>query len=954
MQAPSSSTDLFDTYSGKSTSIALVDASISTKITKFQTEFVFDKQREVLASYIDEECRLIFWNSDRDENQFTKGIFKFPFIIKKDKLLTSFNIVSPKIYGSCMTFPHLGFNAIPDEWICKDGLTKIYFVTDGEMTDGEDLKKALLDAIKRIFDKYSNIQLYILTVEARNIDLTMMENMSSAAGSDVYNVIMRNNMTKYITKFVSYTRNNLEGFVHINKNIPPPGFIPYVDKYFHAWKAGEFIEYIKTKIDAINSEEFVTDDDKTRVENELLQVVQDLAPTVSALIKDKSERVANDIIRTFINLFSEGILDMMFVQFILSDAIKDENAGSANVFASFRAKLKDLFREANKMLQTDVTKSVGINDRFISFPIDNKIVSGDFRMIDRHTMFKTVVYPYSAIEKDGILVPVVPLERKNFSQMNDQCLRQWVRQIISKLNNVNPFDDIVIHIVLANVLRIRLCDVDESIKMAYRGLGETMLRKKRTNTDVTEIAQLETGALPTPNSGKIDDFYKYMGTVNSILNLNLRPMTMWYAMCLALDNPLLASKQLPHCKSDIAIDFPNCDPSNLLLQLVGKITKVIHYDIVYNGIFEYYCVITLENTTNIGGFRFLPHKSRTSAICSPLYVLSKEGYESLLQDSQTSLCPICYARLTQDNFTEVGPQIINELKVFDSSTTNIFDKGTYDPSCPIVVSSNSSSNSNSNSSYSSSRSNSRANSSSNWRASAASSSSSSSSSIATSGGNPYGANTLKINIPNANVVVMKGTVGSGKSTYARKIKERVEAAGGQCLVVGTDKYCKNGMHILQAIDRVKEDIAKINYLDKSKQIVLIVDTCGEKCTKKMVFEYNIAKTNAINFWPNSNMKNLDGYAAWTLRNVLSRTRPSDQDRYNLNPETAGTDMCIRVHQTKTSKLYAIKKQVTPVNEGMSKDQAIKLINDKADEYQQYLDANKNMDDEITKLIAQFK
>ncbi len=90
-----------------------------------------------------------------------------------------------------------------------------------------------------------------------------------------------------------------------------------------------------------------------------------------------------------------------------------------------------------------------------------------------------------------------------------------------------------------------------------------MLKKKRLNSDMTELERLENGDIPLPNSGKIETFYNYMNIVSTQLELKLEPLTLWYAICLSLDNDKLL-KQFIHCKESIEKDFPTINHSKLL------------------------------------------------------------------------------------------------------------------------------------------------------------------------------------------------------------------------------------------------------------------------------------------------------------------------------------------------------------------------------------------------------
>jgi len=269
--------------------IVLVDASGSVR-SRFRLITVFDKIMQMILETKEEKFRLIFWNSDRpetpDKKFFTKGIFKLPFVVSKETLHQTFKHVQPNIHDNCLTFPHLAFDNIPNEWINDKDLTKIYFVTDGQIGFGnvtqselQTFKNTLGDSIKKLFEKHNNIQLNIITVEPKNVDLSTTESTQSAAGCDVYDVIMNGHLTKYIAKFVSYTLNNSQGFIHINKNTPPAGFAPYGDSYFSVLKVNEFIRFIMNEIA------------KTTTDDEQLKIIQSLSSTLTVLTKDKQPLV---------------------------------------------------------------------------------------------------------------------------------------------------------------------------------------------------------------------------------------------------------------------------------------------------------------------------------------------------------------------------------------------------------------------------------------------------------------------------------------------------------------------------------------------------------------------------------------------------------------------------------------------------------------------------------------
>jgi hypothetical protein len=887
----------------KQTPILLIDASGSTIGNKFGNHSVLDQIKYVIKNLPEEQFRIIWWNSDKEkpydsEDKFKKGICKLPFVVKKNTIDQTFLFIKPSIKNYCLTFPHLGFENISDDWISQIDRTKIYFITDGEIGYNDidmfalsNLRNKLSESIINLFKKYNKIELNIITVEPKIMNFNQIETLNSAAGCDVYDVIMNNKLTKYISKFISFTLNNLDGFIHINKNIPPPGYVPYGDKYFSELRTNDFVQYIMNIITTIS-----TNDD------ELLKIIQLLSSTINTLIKDKPPNVKKDIINTFCGLFNATSLDMMFVKFIITDAIEKEREGTANVFATYRAKLQDLYKQANELLFTNVKDSIGIGEKFISLPLDNKIIMGNSKLIDTAINLNGKTYPYSAFMVNGIIIPVIPCDMKYSSLMNEQCLRQWVRQLINKIYGVNIMEDVVIYVVLGIVLRIVVSDISETVKESYRKLGHIMLKKKRMNSDVTELERLEQGELPIPNSGKIEGFYRFMEIVGVQLNLKLEHMTLWYLMCLALKNNALIKNQFQHCKDSIEKDFPGISTMDLLGMI--KIENVTLHEIPHELALDFNCLITLENTEMTGGYAFLPHKSVSGMTCHPVYVLSEVGYNGLLKDAP--MCPICYKSIKTTDFIKIGPKPNESLEIFDKDITNIFNSNYKSPITVIPKIEKKS-------------------------------------------------NSIKLNSrQSALLIIMKGTVGAGKSTLSMRLKEEYEKLGKTCYVEGTDKYCKNGDTIQIAIGKVTENLMTINDLAEDVSVVVIIDCCNETVSNKTIDIFGIDFTGwkRKNVWPNFEKNKLEGYLAWSLRNVLDRPAPTYDSNYWLNPEKAGTLKCVEIH-TKKARAHFGKKlpKLFIGSVPSSKEEILKLINAKADAYAEILLNTMPMENQIMRIIG---
>jgi ABC-type multidrug transport system fused ATPase/permease subunit len=897
--------------------ILLLDASGSVKNTLFnEGVLIFDKMEQVLQSINATQFRLIFWNSDKEhpENNvnFPKGVLMFPGVIKKTGLKQPFLLAKGKITNASLTMPHLGFKSIPKEWIHTTLPTHIYFVTDGQMGwsdinhyDLTGLKSQLKMAIETLFKTHNNIHLHIISVESKLYDFNKTETLGAMAGGDVYEVIRINNLTKYITEFTSYTPNNPTGYRHINTVIAPAGFVPFMDNFFSEVKTGEFIVWLKDLVKTTN------DSPSTTKEDDLLKIIQSLSATLRVLTKDKPQSVVNNIIAMFCSLFKNTVIDPTMVQFILVDTVRAETEGSAILYSQYRDKLKNLYKEAQNLLMQNTKNALGLVTEFITFPINHIIVVGSGNAVKESLRLGTSVYPMSSVKINNLIVPVFPL-KTNIGALNEQCLRQFIRSVISKQFKIpDAMGDVIIYVVLGLVLKV-VCspDVSEKYKDVYKYIGHTMLRKKRLNSDITELSRFEEGNLPTSNKdGTMTEFYTHMHKVNTILEFECSPMTLWYAMCLALGNENLIVKQLIHCAEDINKDFGTIDAKSLLTILGPKMSQVIIKEYPEESQFDYSCIITLDDCTFIGGHKILDHITPTGSHCNPYYVISNDG-KTFMKENNAMMCPICYAKLTDDSFMPVGPKVDVLCDIFDDSVIDPYKTITgfmggaggtpaaYVPAAYVPV--------------------------------------------------VYAPQIIKTSTKKGHLIVLCGTVGSGKTTYATKIKEEVEKLGGVCIHEGPDKYCRQGKSNVEACNLVAQAFNKIDTID-NKLIVVIVDTCGEKLSgSNILFNYNFDGWRKQTIRPNFDQRQLIKYMAWSLRNVLQRKMHSSSTPYWLNPVSASVLVCINVHLKKCRALFG--KKAPQITTKYLLDDILSEIEINANEYNDWLKANKDLDTEVYKIV----
>lgn len=814
----------------KHDAILLVDRSGSTDsfADSTRTKTIFNRMLEICSQLGHSEYRVIFWNSlEYNENPFINGIMVVPFVVKADALKTVFALAE-KAQGG-YTSPQIGFKAIKPEWLVNDPM--IYLITDGQIEYNNvphpETVSAIANEIRNL-----NCQLTIIAVENVVRDFNNLEHVNKAAGGDIYQIIKSEKLTGKVSKFVSYNPNG--SFVQIDKVRAPVGNAPFGNKYFSVLRVPEFIEYIKQILLTAN-------------ESEQLTIAQKLSSTLEVLTKDKPKPVAEDIIRMFSQLFT---IDSEMVKYIMTCSIAYERNGQSQLFADYRAQLKNLFAKADGLLKQDVCSAIGMKNSFISPVIANRVLSGSYRLITKNLIIHGSVFPHSGFTLD---VPVFPLltNDNKLTDLQDQCLRQWIRTIYSVMYQCHPTADIIIYLLLGDMCKV--CNsllVSDKIKEGYRQLAKSMLRKKRLNSIRTEMDQLLAGELPIPNSGKFEDFETYMTEVSIKTGLIGKPLKIWYDICSALD-PLLAVKQRIHCEAQIT-PFNNIE---------------VHEDLIPESAnLDYSCIVTLDDISLIGGYRIKSH-SGPAGQCSPIYLISAEGKRQMIESKQCN-CPVCYFTLTEQDFELVGPKIAFNLPSSYSAYSDKFN-GTQDNDIQKADSIN----------------------------------------------KPLECEKIVKNshkldgIRNANgktgkIVVMKGVVGCGKSTAAQIIKNVVEARGGQCIVVGTDKYCVAGMSTKNAISQVQNDLKTVSD-SKIDDLVVVIDTCGERSNRghPEFFGVNFRGWQYIEIWPNLDRLNFAGYFAWSLRNVLLRNIPKENDNFYLCPSRAGVDVCIDVHKKKAKSLF---------------------------------------------------
>lgn len=826
--------------------IALVDASHSVKDSFFGSASIFTKFCDILKSLPHQHFYLQFWSSPGALGS-PLGTLKFPFQVERSQLSQPFAVCLTKEFLS--TFPHLGFVGI-DDWL-EAGHHTVYLLTDGAMSNpsSPDLK----NAVSHLMTSFPDVQLHLITVEARDVALQTLEDTQGLVGGDVYHILVRNHMTHLLSGFVSYTRNYPSGYKHLSRVRAPPGYLSFRDRLFREVDMPKFFAEVQRLVSELDPQD----------EEKLLQLLQDLVTPVARAQRDKPAGMVQAMTNNFASLFAGTCINPQVAVFLLSSGCTSDNAGQVQVLADFRRQLRDVFKSAQNMLCAGVSNAIGLSqsgNRWMSLPMacraanpgepEQVIVVGPAHHLDKDVALQGSTFRQGTAQLGNTLIGALPMITGELPAESDsvvtgglteQCTRQWVRALAARTYGVNATSDIVVYLIMAlNAQVSASAHVDDAVKKAWANLAKIMLRKKRVNSTDTEWDRLERGEFPLPNNGQRESLETDLFAVLKLVGgreavhaprecptqsvgpvpcreqcptgkIGIRWPDIWRALCV----PLGLKSQLRHCVHEVFDNFAE---------------QIVWPDLGFHSLpmedLEYKCGITMESTAQTGGFKLLEHTSRTGYQCSPRLVFSEEGMRALLADSAPRVCPICYAAIDHGSFVAVGPATSSCLGGSSASfgmrlptfTSNpLLERAAPAPTTPAA------------------------------------------SQPAKPVANPKPKVVVAAKCTDATkgIIFLKGTRGCGKTTFAEKVKGALISAAPHgleisvCVIDGDLPEAK-----IKALDAVR---AGVNYI--------IIDACFFKTLSSFGIDVGNVPccTVAVNYDKQS--EDLAGLLAWSWRNV---------------------------------------------------------------------------------------
>jgi hypothetical protein len=850
--------------------ILLVDATGSVRGNYLQ-HAIFDKFLEIIKNIEGATSyRIIFWNSNTT-GAFSNGIKKIPFVVSPSTIEQCFKMTKTNITSTCLTHPHLVLTEL-DDWLTSQFSRTVYFLTDGQIghsnitpLDRTVLHSQFVSNYKALLKKFPDLQFKINTVEGISRDFSATESMADVAGSDIWDLLSRTNLTNTISEFVSYTTNYPNGHVHIRRVQAPAGHIPFRDGYFSELCTDKFLEYIRNDILAHKSDE-----------DYLLRLVQDLTTSVATLTKGIHNGRKMLMLSHLSSYFYDTALDHAMVSYMLEESVSKDQIGSSQLLSDYRDQLKNLYKTADSKLNSNVARSLGLqnHDSVMSLPYnDTVIVSTAENMTE-----SLGNYQNGCVSIENHLIPMIPLKYylEHHSPLAEQCLRQWVRIIVSKQYGLNATSDDIIYTVMGLTYRVNNdANMLQSIKAEYRNLVRVMLQKKVQQTDDTEWQRIQRGLLPSLATTNSVKFTTTMQNVATLLDMHdMRPMCMWYLLCTMLPEDMRIGQEL-HCREALSQPYSTNTKELSFYQTASNHT--------------YTCLITLEDTSATGGWCIVSHGQN----CHPTAVFSAKGYSELMAYPDRQMCPICYTKLNAEMFVKVEPMQVSV------DTQHFIDKPDIFRHAPEPH-------------------------------------------VKPQPPQPPQPQTQSQPRTTGKLVLMKGPVGSGKTTLSIRIRDQVLARGGYCIIEGVDQYSVRGIQFKDAEKLIRKHLEEaLNNASTDK--VVVIDTCGEK-SSSLVFGVNFNGWKQVVINANYDKKfNLDDYMAWSLRNVLNRPLYAVDSKFYLNPVSASIDVCVDVHQKKCALLFKGAKLM--VTKG-SKDHIFAQINQQADRYRKLLDNYNSPIDQI--------
>jgi hypothetical protein len=585
------------------------------------------------------QCYVMFWNSYQTHEKDAINVCD----LQK-------TMIHMRIVPTGGTDVSVAIKNIPDSWYQKH--THMYIVTDGEVNED---KFKFNTQVFSLAKRYVNINIITVETNKRNY---MKDNVN--AGANIFSVLQNNKLTKYVRLFECFNEfHKTEPFVNLCNPEVDKNQFSYKEYVFNDDKFNDFVNIICELVAENKSNTDYLD-----------KVMYYLSFTIFSYTKTKSQRIKNEIVSLFTSLFEEVFTDTKKLTSIFESEIVSHTEGTCKTYQQYKENRKLLFERTLDDLRSNVMECFGSGNNVTSFIINTKD-PGIKKILKSNTTNSYVRLSDSYYNNGGIhygnhYLPMLPLIGSASTDENcGQALRQWIRAIYARVHKIQVNDERILYLFLTDMMSVLLSTVPDSIKKGWHYCSEVMLQAKRFNSgDLKQIVFLTMGNKPKPMLSGYFTMDEILTQCKSHFSkdINLTLDELWFGICLAYGDKKLIKAQLPH----------NYDKDTLIDKLKAYNPIYLYEKITVEKELEYQDYLTLEDITEVGGYKYPDYKYGKRLYKSSLLVSNNTYYDLLSKSTDgTTSCPITGTKIRLSTFTKILPKAQNITDV-------VYDDGDFD------------------------------------------------------------------------------------------------------------------------------------------------------------------------------------------------------------------------------------------------------------------------------------
>ena len=501
-----------------------------------------------------------------------------------------------------LTCPHFALHGIRSDYVAKNKILQawmnpttdarrlVYLVGDGDLFDGNHSTFAVQAEFTKAFGEFMSTfplhQFIILTIDIKNKVNSSAE--TQIVGSDIYKACKD---TKRISLFKSYTSDCPEGYVMFENPHVPITHVKCGKQMFLRSREGDYYEWVKAEI--------------AKGEN-LPTLVRNTCMAVADYVDKEAmnDIMAENFIQSYVRLFPEEHAEIFKMN------TKRTLNGTAALASEFRKTLSEKFSSAEDALVKNAQTAMGatLDTSFITMIHQNQL------FIVPKANEKMGNYMNAGCKTPHGILSVIPVIRTR-SDMGDQCTRQFVRWVMTT-RGYEVRDERTKFSALLDMVRVVHSPVPDHIKHTFRVMGYTMLCKKVTGKDITEIDYFRAGNPLAPNM---------MNMLKQVAaTAGLSADVAWSAIC---------KEMAPICGDDLLWMNQKCVDCSAQIKSLANVQLI---EVEEDWVFE--CPV-LQCSTVGGGWSFPKHMWRGKE-CAPRTVVSTEAVDTMNHDGKVK-CLFC-------------------------------------------------------------------------------------------------------------------------------------------------------------------------------------------------------------------------------------------------------------------------------------------------------------------------